>query len=141
MRFIKAPIRALTKARDFYINSMTECAGRGSYGGAPMPYVSSLPKSFSVNSARSSNSDEDFRELVKVASRRSLGRKVELEILRQQSPLNNGGVNGVPRSQSVAIGRIDEDKACEFGEDVSVKVDGIYPRSRSYAVPKRSGMF
>jgi len=138
-RYIKAPIRVLSKARDFYIQSMSECAGQVTYGGGigcPMPHVSpTLPRSFSVNSSRSWGHDnDDYRELVRAASTRSLGKKVQLPEQRQ-SPV--GGVKVVPRSRSVAIGRIDEDKTCDFGQDVKVKPD-IYPRSKSYAVSKRS---
>jgi hypothetical protein len=43
----------------------------------------------------------------------------------------------MPRSHTVAIGRIDEEKPCDFDEeDVKVKTN-VYPRSRSYAVSKR----
>ncbi|OIT08199.1 PREDICTED: uncharacterized protein LOC109241239 [Nicotiana attenuata] len=140
---IKAPIRVLIKARDCYVQSMTDCSGRIGYGGMSsgpaVPQLSSLPRSFSVNSSVSSG-DEDFRELMRIASKRStLVNEVELEHLRRQSPINNGvNVNVVPRSRSVAIGRIDEDKPCDFGEDVLVKTD-VYPRasSRSCAVSSR----
>ncbi|XP_059644074.1 uncharacterized protein LOC132285858 [Cornus florida] len=138
-RCLKAPIKVLSKARDLYIQSMTQCAGKVSYDnvmGCPTAQVSSLPKSFSVNSSKSSN-DEDFRELIKVASTRSLGNKIELDLLRRQHSPVTGGVDAVPRSQSVGIGRIDEDKACEFGEDIKVNTD-VYPRSRSYAVNSKT---
>ncbi|KAK3021913.1 hypothetical protein RJ639_045207 [Escallonia herrerae] len=112
-------MRVLSKARDFYIRSMSECAGQVGFGasmgmGCPTPHISSLPRSFSVGST-SSSYDQDFRELVRAASTRSLGGKVDLEFRQRQSPAS--GVNVVPRSQSVAVGRIDEDKPCEFGED------------------------
>lgn len=42
----------------------------------------------------------------------------------------------MPRSRSVAIEKIDEDKPCDFGEDVTVKTD-VFPRSRSYAISTR----
>ncbi|KAK9284177.1 hypothetical protein L1049_025181 [Liquidambar formosana] len=142
-RCLKAPIRILTKARDFYIRSMLVCDG--SVMGLPTGQVTTLPKSFSVNSSKSNN-DEDLRELVRAASTRSLGKKVELDLLRRQQPVTGksspaSGPNNVPRSASVGIGRIDEDAPCEFGEDVKVKTD-VYPRSRSYAVSsRRNGMF
>ncbi|RVX23922.1 hypothetical protein CK203_000746 [Vitis vinifera] len=85
--------------------------------GCPTAQVSSLPKSFSVSSSKSSG-DQDLSELIKVASARSLSNKIELDLLRRQpsskSPVT--GTNVVPRSMSVGIGRIDEDKPCEFGE-------------------------
>ncbi|CAK9155566.1 unnamed protein product [Ilex paraguariensis] len=139
-RCMKAPIRVLIRARDFYIRSLSGCAGRVSYGtviGGPAPIVNStLPKSFSVHST--SSNDEDFRELMRIASTRSLGNKIELELRRRQSPI--AGVNAVPRSHSAAVGRIDEDKPCEFGEEINVKKTNAYPRSRSYAVSKTTGM-
>ncbi|XP_057501670.1 uncharacterized protein LOC130785505 [Actinidia eriantha] len=139
-RYFKAPFRVLAKAHDFYINSLIQCAGRAEFGGAmtgPTAQVSSsLPKSFSVNSSKASD-DEDLRDLIRAASTRSLSNKVQLELLRrQQFPV--AAVEVVPRSQSAGIGRIDEDKPCEFEEgDVKVNTD-VYPRSKSYAVSKRT---
>ncbi|XP_010647287.2 uncharacterized protein LOC104878482 [Vitis vinifera] len=143
-RCMKAPFKILACVRDLYIRSMTEFAGRVSYGsamGCPTAQVSSLPKSFSVSSSKSSG-DQDLSELIKVASARSLSNKIELDLLRRQpsskSPVT--GTNVVPRSMSVGIGRIDEDKPCEFGEDIKVNTDA-FPRSRSYAVSKKTGIF
>ncbi|KAJ8567362.1 hypothetical protein K7X08_019570 [Anisodus acutangulus] len=137
---IKAPIRVLIKARDCYVRSMTDCSGRIGYGSAigscpAVTQITSLPRSFSVNSSASSG-DEDFRELMRIASRRDLVNKVELEVLRQKSLAKNGMNNVVPRTRSVAIGRIDEEEPYDFVEDVMVKTD-VYPRSRSYAVSSR----
>ncbi|OIT08200.1 hypothetical protein A4A49_18529 [Nicotiana attenuata] len=132
---IKAPIRVLIKARDFYVHSLMDCSGTIGYGtvmGCPaVAQISSLPRSFSANSSMSSK-DEDFRELFRIASKRNLVNKV-----RQKSLAKNGvNINVVPRSRSVAIGRIDEDKPCDFGEDVKVNTD-VFQRSRSYAVSSR----
>ncbi|KAI8023116.1 hypothetical protein LOK49_LG03G01834 [Camellia lanceoleosa] len=52
MRFITIPIRALGKARDFYVRIITDCAQRVSYGGAmgiQSGPIHNLPKSFSVS--------------------------------------------------------------------------------------------
>ncbi|KAK4367856.1 hypothetical protein RND71_011648 [Anisodus tanguticus] len=133
---IKAPIRVLIKARDYYVHSLMECSGRIGYGSAMgVPQISALPRSFSVNSSVSSSRDEDLRELMRIASRKSL-------LNRQKSLDKNGvNVNVMPRSRSVAIGRIDEDKPYDFGEDVKVNTD-VFSRSRSYAVSsRRTGMF
>ncbi|KAK6923164.1 hypothetical protein RJ641_011468 [Dillenia turbinata] len=151
MRCLKAPIRILVKARDFYVKSMTDCAERVSYGsimGCPTGQTStSLPRSFSVNSTKSMRQDDDLRELIRAASTRSLGNRVDLDLQGQlKSPRNRGGYYGknkdwvMPRSLSVGIGKIDEDKPCEFGDDVNVKVD-LFKRSRSCAVTKRYRMF
>ncbi|XP_010273200.1 PREDICTED: uncharacterized protein LOC104608813 [Nelumbo nucifera] len=145
-RCIKAPFRILCKARDFYVRSMTNCAN--SYGnvmGGPAVPISDLPKSFSVNSSRS-REDDDLRELIRAASRRSLENHIEMELRQQleqqQQQQQQQQMHGkVPRSFSVGIGRIDEDKPCDFSQDFKVKTDLRYPRSRSYAVTKRPGMF
>ncbi|KAK4346684.1 hypothetical protein RND71_033023 [Anisodus tanguticus] len=138
---IKAPIRVLIKASDCYVRSLTDCSGRIGYGSAigscpAVTQFSSLPRSFSVNSFASSG-DEDSRELMRIAARKNLVNKVELEQLKMlclgQKSLAK---NVMPRSRSVAIGRIDEDKPCDFGEDVKVNTD-VYRRSRS----RRTGMF
>lgn len=149
-KIMKTPLRALIKARDFYIQSMTQCSGHFDYGtvmGCPTAQVNTLPRSFSASSTKSSNGTDDFRELVKAASTRSLGNKIELDFMKQQQQLHQGGLrkspvaligsNNLPRSQSVGFGRIDEDKPCEFEENVKVRTD-VMPRSRSYAVHKRT---
>ncbi|KAL2522653.1 hypothetical protein Fot_26576 [Forsythia ovata] len=139
-RLVKAPIRVLSKARDVYVKSMLRCAGEFTYAsamGCPAAQPTSLPRSFSVNSSVSS-ADEDFRELIRASSTRSLNGKIEAEILRsKQSP---GNLKVVPRSQTVTIGRIDEDKPCEFVEDPAID-SNLYPRSKSYAPSRRSKMF
>ncbi|GAV57719.1 hypothetical protein CFOL_v3_01255 [Cephalotus follicularis] len=136
IRFLKAPFRILIKARDFYIQSMTECSGRignDSVVGCPTGHVNNLPKTFSVSSTKSSRSDEDLRELMRIASTRpGLSNKIQLDVLQKLQPPTTG-VKDVPRSHSVAIGKIDEDKECEFGEISKLKTD-FYPRSRSSAV-------
>lgn len=53
-----------------------------------------------------------------------LARKIEPERRRP------GG--GLPRSNTVGFGRIDEDKAFEFGDDDD-RMGLVYPRSKSYA--------
>lgn len=148
MKIIKTPIRALGKARDLYVRSLTGCATRSNYGAN---YGAELPRSFSTSvvSSVSANDDEDYRELVRAASVRGLGHENEMKMvleqqLRQEAALiAAAGSNGrLPKSCSVGMGRIDEDKACEFGDDDKLVVDGkepVYPRSRSYAVSKRSG--
>lgn len=148
LRIVTIPIRALCKARDRYVKSMTDYADRVNYSTntkfVGVSRASGLPKSFSVNPARSYDS-EDFRELVRVASARSLGTRVDLDVyMKQQTKTRAAGPgSGVraglpPRSSSVAMGRIDEDKACSsFGEEDNVsnlnKELKNAPRSKSYA--------
>ncbi|XP_068655311.1 uncharacterized protein [Aristolochia californica] len=126
-RCIKAPIRVLCKARDFYVRSMTNCAGNMNYS----MYPSTLPKSFSVASSRASD-EEDLREVMRMVSQRS--QRETSGTLSQPSVM---GAQGLPKSFSVGIGRIDEDKPCYFQEDFKMNTDILYPRSRSYAVTKR----
>ncbi|KAF7828605.1 Uncharacterized conserved protein UCP031279 [Senna tora] len=139
-RCMKAPIRFLSKARDFYIHGMTECSGRFAYVdaamGCPAGQLSALPRSFSLSSSTRSTSADDYKDLVRAASMRRTynngnGHPLDFDRLRRPPPQT------VPRSRSVAIGRIDEDKPCDFGDDVAVKPN-VYPRSKSYGVHRRS---
>ncbi|XP_073005846.1 uncharacterized protein [Typha latifolia] len=124
-RCLRAPLRVLGRARDFYVRSMTGCAGHMNYG-APMGYpaLGSVPRSYSMNST----SDDDLRELIRAASQRRGG--------------GGGGVAGhVQRSQSVAVGRIDEDAPLEFNDrDFKIGSDLLFPRSRSYAAGAVGGI-
>ncbi|XP_057806802.1 uncharacterized protein LOC131021568 [Salvia miltiorrhiza] len=134
MRYIKGPVKILARARDLYVRSMTSCAGHAAVG-VPNLHFQSLPRSFSANSSYSDHTsrDDDLRELIRVASTR---RKAEL---LRSSPMAAGGVPAFPRSRTVTVGRIDEDKPCEFGGDgVGVRPE-VYLRSKTYA-PSRSSM-
>ncbi|XP_057952602.1 uncharacterized protein LOC131146795 [Malania oleifera] len=135
VRCLKAPFKALAKAGDLYIKGMTECAGRlsnSSAMGCPTGQPMDLPRSFSVSSSscrQGGGADEELAELVRAASKRS--------VVPQLPPDAAGDYEQMRRSCSAAIGRIDEEKPCEFGED-DVKVKAVaYPRSRSYASHKR----
>ena len=124
-RCLRAPVRVLCSVRDLYIKGMNGCAGRVQYGAAvaiAYPSYSEFSHSRSFSSARSSASDEDLRELIRAATRSS------------QIPVP------VRRSQSVVVGRIDEDAPCEFKEDVKVGSDLLFPRSRSCAVGMKRRM-
>lgn len=179
MKILSIPIRALAKARDFYVKSMNNYADKVHYGAGPgwgsAPY--SVPRSFSTNSARSSDED-DFKELMRAASTNTLGKRIDLNAAlsgasksnssttrsqsqsheamqqQQQQQQHGNGINGkvirrVPRSASVGMAKIEEDKPCEFVGDVEIRnVNGakkdeskvakekfrLFPRSRSYAV-------
>uniref|UniRef100_A0A803MTK5 Uncharacterized protein n=2 Tax=Chenopodium quinoa TaxID=63459 RepID=A0A803MTK5_CHEQI len=162
------PIRALAKARDFYVRSMNNYADRACYGGATT-FADPLPRSFSTNSTRSRDND-DFIELVRAASTSTLGNRINLNApTRTLSSSNhatntnnnrfkardnfNNGLKGVPRSASVGMVKIEEDKPIEFddrfdgGNNVGVNNGGnkknnkfgIFPRSRSYAVGSTKG--
>lgn len=155
LRIITTPIRALGKAKDFYVRSMTSYSDRVAYGSSMvggMPtanYVGNLPKSFSVNSSKSDDND-DLRELIKVASTRSLAGRLDLnnlysqqQMMKQQPSSLAVGPKGLPpRSCSVGMGRIDEENPSVFGEDnMNIKPEAMYPRSRSHAVNRRNNLF
>ncbi|KAF5749680.1 hypothetical protein HS088_TW03G00005 [Tripterygium wilfordii] len=152
-KLVKAPIRVLIKLRDLYVNSLIECSDRISHDtimGCPTAQaMNTLPRSFSVSSTKSSSSrkDDDFKELIRAASTRSLGDKVELDLLRRQQTSTiirkqpNMINNNMPRSRSVFVARIDEDKSMDFGDDEHVKVNtGVFQRSRSSAVSRKIGV-
>lgn len=135
LRIITVPVRALSRARDLYVRSLTDYADKMNYGNAmPIPVtsqVTALPKSFSVSSARS----HEFEDLVRASSTRSMGDRVDLDsyIKLQQMKMRAAPAPRAmpPRSTSVAMGRIDEDSpCCYFGEDCDIK----FPRSRSHAL-------
>lgn len=114
-RCVRLPFRALVRARDLYVSRMAACAGAGGRG--PVGLVA-VPRSqshgFYHRSAAAGESDE-VAELIRAASR---------------APRPAAAGVG-PRSRSVAIGRIDEDRPCEFGADDAA---ALGPRSRSCAV-------
>lgn len=125
----------LNKIRDLYVTSMSELANQIDSGCGPRAVNGViLPKSFSMNSRRLSNSDKELAELVRIASRRGLAKKVESEFLRQKRSTH---------TQTLDMGKIDEDKACDFEGLDGVGLNHVnFPRSRSHVVPKRTnGMF
>ncbi|KAA8519330.1 hypothetical protein F0562_013586 [Nyssa sinensis] len=132
-QYIGAPARFLSKARDFYVQSMVCFDGRVGYGnmmGCPAPQMANLPKNFGASSSKKAN-----EELFRTVSMRN-SRSVDARRQQVVAP------NGVGRSYSVGLGRIgtiDEDKPCDFVEEEFVmKTDFLFPRSRSYAVAKRN---
>ncbi|KAK6151135.1 hypothetical protein DH2020_016067 [Rehmannia glutinosa] len=150
IRYMRGPIRALARARDLYVKSLTGCGGPVVYGnamGCPTPHIPSIPRSFSVNTSNSNyrTAEEELRDLIRLASTRRLTGKFEAELHRSRSaiPFSASGVSAaaasVPRSNTVAFGRIDEEKSFEYGEEDDVGLLGgvNYPRTRSYAVPRR----
>lgn len=146
VRIISLPIRALSKARDFYVRSITGCAPRVGHSNAT-GYPVILPKSFSGSSARS-NDNDDYRELIRAASARTMIDRIDMDMIlkrQQQKVMNSSSSKDLPKSASVGMGRIDEDGPCDdfgagVGVGVSVKADLLYPRCRSYAITKRSVM-
>ncbi|CAJ1943031.1 unnamed protein product [Sphenostylis stenocarpa] len=134
--YMKAPFRFLKKARDMYVRGMIRCSAQLSNVdaamGCPTGQLCTLPRSFSVGSAtRATASDDDLKELIRAASIRSYGTRFDFgEAAAMKMKM--------PRSRSVGIGRIDEDKPCEFVDDVIKVRPNVYPRSKSY-VTRRGG--
>lgn len=142
-KYLRASIRMLIKARDLYVEGMSNCSEKIAFGtamGCPTGQVNmGLPRSYSLNTSKSSSNNEDLRELIRAASTRSLGNRIDSDLLQRQVQVSKSGSikNKMPRSFSVGIGRIDEEHTCEF-EDDDVKVkkkSNLFQRSRSYAVP------
>ncbi|KAI4327329.1 hypothetical protein L6164_019803 [Bauhinia variegata] len=134
--YIRAPMRFLIKARDLYVESMRQFTTNLTYCDAAMGYpnaagappMATLPRSFSVGSTRSITYyvDHDSRKLVRGNSVGSYGNRIDWPAT-------------VPRSHSVNVKRIDEDRPCDFGNDIRVNTV-MLPRSRSYALRKRTFM-
>jgi len=143
VRIITTPIRVLVKAKDMYVRSITKCGNNMNYSN-PTGRFENLPRSYSAVTSRSGGGgdNEDFAELMRAASARTLGNRIDMDlVLKQHQELEAKPVssNGLPKSVSVGMGRIDEEKPSDdMGEgDVPVVVNS-YPRSRSYAVGKRN---
>ncbi|XP_057430643.1 uncharacterized protein LOC130723555 [Lotus japonicus] len=144
VRIMTTPFRVLGKAKDMYVRSITKCGHNMSYSSqvdAAGPFAA-LPRSYSTTTAMSSES-EDFAELMRAASARTLINRIDVDLVLkqqqdqqlQQQQLQQPPVNGgLPKSVSVGMGRIDEDKPFDFGDGGDLPAS--YPRSRSYAVGK-----
>ncbi|KAF2590439.1 hypothetical protein F2Q70_00041922 [Brassica cretica] len=126
LRIISAPLRALGKARDFYMRSITGCSARTHYSSAAS-VSTPFPRSRSSSSAAFSSSastrrttdfgiDDDYSELVRAASVRSLGHKNEIDMFLheklQQEKLRQ---RGLPKSSSVGMAKIEEEDEAEEG--------------------------
>lgn len=140
---LKAPLKLLSTVRDLYVGSITNCAGKTtSYGGGGSSLhrrsSRSPTKSFSSVSGISTNGymdrhgNGDFRGLVRAASGRrpphGLGEKK-----------GDGFDLATPRKlqRSFTTGwfeTIDEEKPCEFGEEVRVSTGSLCPRRRRHCV-------
>ncbi|GER30993.1 hypothetical protein STAS_06972 [Striga asiatica] len=135
IRIIIVPIRVLARARDFYLTSLAGLGGAATYGnfmGCPTPTIT---RSLSVSS-NSRTAEEQRRDLARLRSV-NIGKDDDVALRRSKSarPLSSGvPAAAVPRSRTVAFGRIDEDKVFEYEEDevglLGRAVD--FSRARSY---------
>lgn len=145
VRIISAPMRVLCRARDLYVRTLSDYADRMGSGsmGCSMGQYPPLPRSFSAASSRSDDHDDDLRELIRAASARSYGGRIDIEAIlgrRDSGAVRklNLGSRVLPKSASVRMGRIDEEEPCEFGRDVAgaARRERLFPRSRSCAVAR-----
>ncbi|KAG4931549.1 hypothetical protein GYH30_048254 [Glycine max] len=135
VRIMASPIRALGKARDMYVRSITNCGQHVSYyGGDPTEGAGRFSRSHSVaTSTRSEVVSEDYAELLRAASARTLANRIDMDLVlkqQQQQHANSSKGNNLPKSSSVGMARIEEDKPYDSEKGVT----DSYPRSRSYAV-------
>ncbi|KAL0356913.1 UNVERIFIED_CONTAM: Serine carboxypeptidase-like 18, partial [Sesamum calycinum] len=114
-----APIGILTRARDFYSNTMCHCGG----GGDRRSVVNcTVPRTKHVGSSKLENGiNEDLQGLMRLlATRKGVGAKVDVDSegnLVWRIPAAAEGVVGTSYGGGVGkIGRIDEDKPCCFME-------------------------
>lgn len=138
MHSILMPIRALNRAKNFYVKNMESCAGRFGHAdgmaSGPSAAPVSLSNSYSIN-------DEELRRLLRTVSTKNSG--VNLYTNSAGKAAGYGGGMGM-RSYSVGlgkIGRIDENKPCDFMEDEDTLRADLYSRNRSYAVRRTSSMY
>ncbi|GAU31162.1 hypothetical protein TSUD_315870 [Trifolium subterraneum] len=146
VRIITTPIRVLGKARDMYVRSITKCGNNMNYSNPidPTGRFENLPRSYSAVTSRSGGGDnsEDFTELMRAASARTLVNRIDMDMVlkqhQQETTSRPVSSNGLPKSVSVGMGRIEEEKASDLGEGDVPDVTNFYPRSRSHAVGKRN---
>ncbi|CAI0439380.1 unnamed protein product [Linum tenue] len=111
--------------------------------GCPTPYTASLPRSYSVGGGGgSTNSRSDYSELIRTDSVRGNNRSVSQKqgVISSGMIKVSGGSGKVSRSYSVGLGRIEEEKSGDFGEDRAASSDA-FRRSRSCAVSATGGVF
>ncbi|KZV48429.1 hypothetical protein F511_17511 [Dorcoceras hygrometricum] len=114
IRCMEGPFRILARARDLYFQNTSSGVHLFSGGGAmscPSPQIKSLSRNISLTSTISSRSSSSGGHSI---------RSIPMIRRAKAAP--------VPRSRSVPIGRIDEDKCCHFGVDNEPEV--VYPKSK-----------
>ncbi|CAI9104245.1 OLC1v1002877C1 [Oldenlandia corymbosa var. corymbosa] len=134
IRILKSPLTALQKVTNAYLNSMSSCADRFGENNvlncSIAPQMSSqLPRNFSVSSSKDTKHEDELKDLIRTVSTK-FNNESKIEI-KNVDPVQK-------RSYSVGIGkigRIDEDAACDFKEEVTTHNVNFYPRSKTYAVP------
>ncbi|GMI83147.1 hypothetical protein like AT5G65925 [Hibiscus trionum] len=123
-RFLKAPFKALRKARDGYIRILTSCASSidHEYGPGHFPGQNpELPRCFSERSSATSNVKEEavLREFIRAASVTGSSRGNGMDMFFPKQMRMKMRPRGLPKN----MGRIDEDKPCEFEDNNVVIVE------------------
>ncbi|CAL1408511.1 unnamed protein product [Linum trigynum] len=99
LRIITCPIRALGRARDLYVRSLTGCGTIATHNPSSRSrrvpnyhtsHFTSLPRSLSAAASTSNGGGEDLRELMRAASARVYGHKNEKEELKNAQILGKG---------------------------------------------------
>ncbi|XP_020227463.1 uncharacterized protein LOC109808751 [Cajanus cajan] len=137
VRIAASPLRALGKAKDMYVRSITNCGNNISYGD-PLEGAGRFSRSYSVATATTSSEigGDDYAELLRAASARTLVNRIDVDlVVKQQQRQQHGTSEGLHKSSSVGMARIDEDTPYDADGGVAIVTDP-YPRSRSYAVGK-----
>ncbi|KAE9599978.1 hypothetical protein Lal_00045422 [Lupinus albus] len=134
-KIIASPIKALGKARDMYVRGVTKC-NKNMCCNVPMEGFggySTFPRSYSTGISTRSEGNDDFAELIRVASARA-GMDFDMKQYQQQRQQHQQQQQktskGLSKSSSVALPKIDEDKPF-FEQD-------YYPRSKSYALGQKN---
>ncbi|KAL2254570.1 UNVERIFIED_CONTAM: hypothetical protein Sindi_0251700 [Sesamum indicum] len=119
-RSSNAPIRILTRAREFYSNTMCHCVGgvdRRSVVNCTVPRTNQLPN-VAPSKLESGINEEDLQGLMRLlATRKGGGAKVDVDSEGNLVWRIPGAAEGTSYGSGVGkIGRIDEDKPCCFME-------------------------
>ncbi|CAI0430546.1 unnamed protein product [Linum tenue] len=143
-KVLQFPARLLVRARDFYVNGMSQlsdqmrCGAVSNMGCPAHMGTAALPRSFSVGSG-STNPGSDYSELIRAASVRQSPAAVKAS--SGMVNVNSGGAGKVSRSYSVGLGRIEEEEKCDgLGEDDFTFSPVAFHRSRSCAVSAAGGV-
>ncbi|KAL2537227.1 uncharacterized protein Fot_18618 [Forsythia ovata] len=132
IHFMTAPIRILIKAREFYMNTMFDCAKRIDQTCVVQPQ---LHRDLSGVGLFKEGDNGDVMEIIRRASARN-GGGVRVDVDGKGNLLlKPPSVEAAERSYSVGvgrIGRIDEEAPCDFKESDVNKY--LYRRCASYAV-------
>ncbi|KAK8579960.1 hypothetical protein V6N13_143108 [Hibiscus sabdariffa] len=124
VRGLKAPFQALRKARDGYIRILTSCDSSIDYGYCPSHFPRQnheLPRSYSERSSATSNVKEEavLTELARAASVPSSSHGNEMDVFSPKQLRAKMRSRVLPKN----MGRIDEDKPCEFEDNNVVIVE------------------